>query len=52
MLRHVRLPLAAISLAALLILAAAPAWQLPRSADVFAGARQNRQAFHDAMRKL
>ena len=50
--RIFRFPLAILALCAVVALITAPAWQATQSVDAAGGARQNRQAFHDAMRKL
>jgi hypothetical protein len=47
-----RFPLAILALTAVVALFSAPAWQAAQSVDAADGARQNREAFHDAMRKL
>jgi hypothetical protein len=47
----VRAVIAVLALFAIVTASAVPTWPGPNAADA-AGARQNRQAFHDAMRKL
>jgi len=49
--RVVRLPLLVIVIAAAMVLPGAPSWQTTPSVEA-ANARQSRQDFHDAMRKL
>lgn len=49
--RTLRFPLAVFALSAIVALSTAPAWLTIQSVEA-ADARQNRQAFHDAMRKL
>jgi hypothetical protein len=48
----VRAPLAILALSAVVTLISAPAWRPAQSVEAADGARQNRQDFHDAMRKL
>jgi hypothetical protein len=50
--RTIRFPLAVLALCLVVTLFTAPAWQRSQSVDAADGAPQNRQAFHDGMRKL
>jgi hypothetical protein len=50
--RMIRFPLAVLGLLTILALVLAPSWQSAPSVNAADGTRQDRQAFHDQMRKL
>lgn len=50
--RMIRFPLATLVFVTMFALVLAPGWQAAPSVNAADGARQNRQAFHDQMRKL